>query len=96
MGTNPFSTKDGPEMFDNVELGRLSKGVTKQLKSEIKEADTENCKMLPTGAVGMHWLCSLKAVLSRKRVRNSRPAVQECGVLMSGGLRVLTLLEQSE
>lgn len=74
----PSAIKDGPGMRDNVELGRLQKGVTKHLKFEIKEADAENCKMLPTGAVGMHSLCSLKASLPRKRVRNSRPALQQC------------------
>lgn len=52
-------------MFDNVELGRLQKGVTKQLKCEIKEADTEFRKVLPAGAVGMHSLSSLKALLPR-------------------------------
>ena len=78
VGANPFATKDGPGIFDNVELGRLQKGVTKQLKFEIEAADTENCKMLPTGAVGMHSLCSLKAILPGKRVRNSRPSFQEC------------------
>ena len=33
--------------------------------------------MLPTGEVGMHSLCSLKAILHSKRVRNSRRAAQE-------------------
>lgn len=56
-----------------MEVGRLEKGVTKQLKFEIKEADTENCKVLPTGAVGMHSL---------EGKSETRPAFQECGTFM--------------
>lgn len=45
-----------------------------QLKSEIKEADTDKCKFTSNRQLE----CSLKAVLPRKGVRNSRPAFWEC------------------
>lgn len=60
---NLFITKDGAGMFDGAEQGRLQKGVAKQLKLEIKEADTENRKI----ASSRQLECSLRAVLPRKR-----------------------------
>lgn len=74
VAANLFITKDGEGMFDGAEQVRLHKRVAKQLKLEIKEADTENCKI----ASNRQLECSLKAVLPRKRVRNSQSASWEC------------------
>lgn len=74
VAANPFVTKDGAGMFDGVEQGRLQKGDAKQLKFEIKKADTEKCKI----ASRRQLECSLKAVVLRKGVRNSRPDFWEC------------------
>lgn len=68
VSANLFITKVG------AEHGRLQKGVAEQLNFEIKEADTESCKI----ASNRQLECSSKAALLRKRVRNSRPAFWEC------------------
>lgn len=45
-------------MVHSMELERRLKGAAEQLKFEVKEADTENCKMF-SSRVGMCSLCSL-------------------------------------